>query len=110
MEKEKRAAQISAMMDRIRGRFREIGDDGDEWDDAREARNLVVWSLTAILIAKLPDYRDVISALRENVVSELVMGPYEQDVRDAMQREIESIIDLVEIMVLASARDSKAAS
>ena len=110
MEKEKRAAQISAMMDRIRGRFREIGDDDDEWDDAREARNLVVWSLTAILIAKLPDYRDVISALRENVVSELVMGPYEQDVRDAMQREIESIIDLVEIMVLASARDSKAAS
>ena len=47
MDDEARAAQITAMMDRIRGRSEEIGDDEDDWDDAREARNLVVWSLTA---------------------------------------------------------------
>ena len=108
MDDEARAAQITAMMDRIRGRFEEIGDDQDDWDDAREARNLVVWSLTAALIAKLPDYRDVIAALREDVVSPLVMGPYKEDVREAVQREVDSIVDLVEIMVLAGAGDSGA--
>ena len=106
MDDEARAAQITAMMDRIRGRFEEIGDDEDDWEDAREARNLVVWSLTAALIAKLPDYRDVIAALREDVVSPLVMGPYKEDVREAVQREIDSIVDLVGIMVLAGAGDS----
>ena len=110
MNDEERAVQITAMMDRIRGRFEEIGDDEDGWDDAREARNLVVWSLTAVLIAKLPDYRDVIAALRENVVSALVMGPYKEDVRDAMQREVDSIVDLIEIMVLAGAGESEAES
>ena len=106
MREEERGGQIAAMMDRIKGRFEDIGDDEDDWDDAREARNLVVWSLTAALIARLPDYREVIAALRGNVVSELVMGPYKEDVRDAMQREFDSIADLVDIMVLADAGDS----
>ncbi len=78
MDDEGRAARITTVMDRIRGRFEELGDDEDDWEDAREARNLVVWSLTAALIAKLPDYRDVIAALREEAVSALVMGPYQE--------------------------------
>jgi len=103
MREEERDAQITAMMERIKGRFEELGDDEDDWEDAREARNLVVWCLVAGLIAKLPDYREVIAALKEEVVSPLVMAPYKEDVRDAVQREIDSIVDLIEVMVLAGA-------
>ena len=42
------------------------------------------------------------------MVSPLVMGPYKEDVREAVQREVDSIVDLVEIMVLAGAGDSGA--
>ena len=110
MDAEEPLAEIEAMVDRIVARFEGIGDNEDDWDDAREARIMVVWFLTAALIAKLPDYQDIIAALRGKVVSELVLGPYKEDVRAAMQREIEAIVDVVEIIVVAGSGNSEAES